>query len=93
MVVTTIADIAGDNAVHILGSAKIRARQIYLTATGGNARIGDAANVGASRGVAIIQNVPFVLQQDAANPMDSYALETVAVYVPSGTTLSVTFVC
>ncbi len=90
MTPSTAADITGDNAKHALGSAGQRARRIVLTATGGNARVGDT-NVSSTQGALIIQNVPLTLEQNGADPTDAYDLSNTYVYVPSGTTLSRSF--
>lgn len=90
MTVLPIADIAGDNAAHALGTAGQRARWIKVTASGGTARLGNSA-VAAAVGVLCPQNVPVTLESNGADPTDSYDLAGIEAYVPSGTTLTVTY--
>ncbi len=86
MTLVTVADIAGGNAKVALGSGA--ARVIFITATGGNARLGDT-NAGSARGVLLKQDVPFTLPEDVADRTATYDLAAVFAYVPSGTTLTV----
>ena len=90
MTVTTAVDIVGANGKVALGAAGRRARRIFLTAIGGNARFGDV-NVSSTQGAQIIQSVPFTAPDNGADPTDAYDLSLTYVYVPSGTTVSVTF--
>jgi len=92
MTVLTAADITGDDAVHVLGSAGLAARRIWITAHGSsNARFGDEANVGSSRGVALSADVQYSFSVSDADLTDRIGLNTVAVYVPTGTTVSYTW--
>lgn len=90
MTVTTAADIVGANGKVALGAVGRRARRIFLTALGGNARFGDV-NVSSTQGAQIIENVPFTAPDNGADPTDSYDLAATYVYVPTNTTVSVTF--
>ena len=86
----TIADIAGNNAAHQLTSnADIYATAVYLGATGGPARVGDA-NVGASRGASIEASSIFTLPPKPF-AQGTYQLSAIYVYIPIGTTLSITY--
>lgn len=87
MTIESSADIIGANAAVSLGAAPLRARSVLLTALGGNARLGDA-NVGATRGAALVQNVPVRIDASAADPVDAMSLPNLYVYVPSGTTVT-----
>jgi hypothetical protein len=91
MVITTAADIAGDNAVHALGAAGAQARYIWLTAVGGVARFGDLANVAVGQGVELAAGVQYQFKASEADRVDYISLDKVACYIPSGTTLTRTF--
>ncbi len=91
MQIYSIADIAGDNAAHAIGADPQQARAIFLTATGGNARFGDLANVGAARGVELPKDVEVTIRASEADKFDHIQLNQAAVYVPSGTTLTIAF--
>lgn len=91
MTIQTSADIAGAQTVAlsaIVGSQP--ARRIWLTPTGGNARFGDK-NVGSARGVELIQNTMSTFSASDADPTDGIDLVNAYVYVPNGTTLTVTW--
>ena len=90
MTPTSVADIVGANAKVALAVVGQRARHIVLTPLGGNARVGDV-NVAAAQGAALIQNVPTILPPNGADPTDCYDLSHVYVYVPSGTTITVSY--
>ncbi len=86
MTLQSVSDIAGANAKVALGSGA--ARVIFITPTGGNARLGDT-NVGSARGALLKQDVTVTLPEDVADRTASYDLAQVFAYVPSGTTLTV----
>lgn len=86
----TKADISGDDAKHALGSVGFYATLILLTASGGIARYGDT-NVTSSRGVVLPEGVMVTIPQNTTDRPDVYDLSACFVYVPSGTTLSVTW--
>ena len=91
MTINTLPDIIGSNAsVALTAKPGTRARHLYLTALGGNARIG-GATAAAAQGVAIIQNVSFSLLANEADPSDLIDLSTINAYVPSGTTLTICY--
>lgn len=92
MTIKTIADISGDNAAHQISTdVYAKARFVSFTVTGGVARIGDS-NVSSSRGVAMAQNATYTLPTDGAeNGFDGYALSQIYAYVPTGSTLSITY--
>lgn len=89
MVITDIADIAGDNAVHAIGTTANEARVLILTAVGGPARFGSIATVGAARGVQLPTGVPVTIRASSADLTDYIGLGQAAAYVPSGTTLTI----
>jgi hypothetical protein len=91
MQIYSIADIAGDNGVHAIGAATQQARALFLTAVGGTARFGDLANVGAARGVELPDGVEVAIRSSEADKFDFIQLGEAAAYVPSGTTLTITF--
>ena len=96
MVVKTLPDIAGDNAAHQLTASLIYAKWVQFTAAGGTGspRVGDA-NVSASRGLAVPSAVastsPPVDFPIVSDPLDNYALNSLYAYVPTGTTLTITY--
>jgi hypothetical protein len=91
MQLITIADIVGANTkVPILATAGLKARFLVLTPLGGNCRVGDT-NTSASQGAALIQNTTTVIPLDGADRPSTYALSSNFAYVPSGTTLTVSY--
>lgn len=90
MTINDIADIAGNDGVHaISGSTPANARQLTLCASGGTARFGAKATVGAARGTLLPQNVPVVFHASQSDQIDTIDLTQAAVYVPTGTTLTI----
>jgi hypothetical protein len=87
--VSTIGDITGDNAKHQITASAVNARWVKFSATGGTARVGDT-NVGAARGVNVPQNgtVEFPM---SLNEFDVYVLPQIYAYVPSGSTLQISY--
>lgn len=90
MTITTAADITGDNAKHVLGTAGQRARRIFLTSTGANSRFGDT-NVAAAQGVELPKDIEVTISASDGDISDSIDLSAAFVYVPSGATLTVSF--
>jgi hypothetical protein len=91
MTIQTEADIAGANAkVQISSTAGAQARRLWLCAFGGNARFGDV-NVAAARGVELKQDVPAVFSASDGDATDTIDLTAAYAYVPSGTTLTVSW--
>ena len=86
MVITSIADITGDNNAHAIGSGQARA--IFLTATGGKARFGDG-NVSATQGVELPQDVTVTIRASEADATDYINLAQLKAYVPTSTTLTI----
>lgn len=92
MQIESLADIAGDNAVHpIAATGQPYARTLLLCAIGGSARFGAKATVGAAVGVALAQNVPLEISGNAEDYTDTIDLTQAAAYVPSGTTLTIAY--
>lgn len=89
MTIQTLPDFVGNNTAVVL-AATGRAKRIWLTSLSAGTRVGDA-NTGAARGVDIVQNVPFVLSASNADETDFLFLNQVYVYVPTGSTLTVTY--
>lgn len=92
MTIHSIADIAGGSAtVPLLATVGTRARRIFLGVVGsGTVRVGDA-NVTSSRGVAVVAATPLTISVSDADETDLIDLNTVNAYVPSGTTLTVSY--
>lgn len=84
----TIADIAGDNAVHQIALSQ-QARWIQFTVTGtGTVRVGDS-NVGASRGIPVAGGSSWT--SPTLERFARYQVNEFYAYVPSGATLSVAY--
>lgn len=97
MTIRTLADFIGADAkVQLVqppadGASKDFARRIWLTAHGSsNARFGDT-NVGAARGVELPADAIVVISASDADIADRIPLIQQFLYVPSGTTVTVTF--
>jgi hypothetical protein len=90
MTLGTMADIAGDNAAHLI-TFPSTARFITVCAIGGTMRLGDKANVAAARGVLCPQNVPVTVTVDDADTTDYFGNNQVGLYIPSGTTATITY--
>ena len=91
MQIYSIADIAGDNAVHKIGADAQQARALFLTAIGTGARFGDFANVAAARGMELPDGEEVTIRASEADKFDHIQLGQAAAYVPSGTTLTIAF--
>lgn len=93
MTIHSVADIVGNStAVQISATEGLRARRLFLCAqTTSNARFGDA-NVTATQGVELPKDTVVVISASDADPMDTIDLTKAYVYVPSGTTVTVTWV-
>lgn len=92
MTINSIADIAGDNAVHPISAAtEANARKLWLTAIGGTARFGAKGNVGAAVGVELPEGVLCEFSASSSDRVDTIDLTQAAAYVPSGTTLTIAY--
>ncbi len=94
MTIRTVADIIGADAkvalIALASTGPIKARRIWLTAHGSsNARFGDT-NVAAARGEELPADVQCTFSASDADITDNIDLSTAFVYVPSGTTVTVT---
>ncbi len=88
----TLADISGNNAVHALtADTSLTATVVYLGAVGGPARVGDLANVSSSRGASIESGKITILPPKLPEQKGYYQLSKIGVYVPNGTTLTITY--
>lgn len=87
----TLPDIVGPQTTALVATAGTRrARHVCFTCTGtGPVRWGDA-NVSATRGQAIPSGVSVITPANEGDIVDSLDLAAINVYVPSGTTLTVT---
>ena len=96
MTVKTLPDIAGDNAVHQLSTTVVYAKWVQFSASGGASapRVGDS-NVSSSRGLAVpsatAATSPPVDFPIPSDPLESYTLNELYAYVPTGTTLTITY--
>jgi len=85
----TIADIAGNNAVHQLTTnMQLFATAVYLGAVAGPIRVGDA-NTTSARGVQVPTGG--VLSLLPKENLPGYQLGGIYVYVPNGTTLTIAY--
>lgn len=73
-----------------LGSSGSFARRIFLAATGGKARFGDA-NVAAAQGVELPQDAVVTISASDGDISDRIPLDHAYVYVPNGTTVTVSW--
>ena len=85
-----IADIVGDNAAHAISATSKMARLLALTATGGNARLGDNT-VAAARGVELPADKVVLIYADQADFTNRMDLLSQYAYVPNGTTLTIAY--
>lgn len=91
MTLQTLPDIVGANAkVPISTTQGQKARRLFLTPTGGKCRFGDT-NVAAARGVELNTDVETTISTSDADMTDLMDLTQAFAYVPSGTTLTITF--
>ncbi|HXI42317.1 MAG TPA: hypothetical protein VNH83_20205 [Bryobacteraceae bacterium] len=91
MTVHTIADIVGSStAVRLVATPGLRARWILFCSEVGVSNVGDA-NVSASRGVDLPAAVPVIFPQNGADQTDAYDLYNTWVFVPTSSTLTVTY--
>lgn len=90
MTIQTRADITGADAKVVIGTAGQAARRIFLTPTGGKCRFGDTS-VSATRGVELNTDVETTVSANDSDISDRIDLTQVYAYVPSGTTLTVTW--
>lgn len=89
MELVTLPDIVGNGAAVALAASGF-ARAIFITATGGNARLGDS-NVAAAQGVELVQNVPSAFYADPNDMTARFDLSKTKAYVPNGATLTVSY--
>lgn len=85
-----LPDIVGDNAVHQLNSGVLYARFVKLTAVSGACRVG-GSTVSATRGVSIPSGQTMHLDLDGADITEQFTLNQINAYVPSGTTLTISY--
>lgn len=91
MVIHSLPDIVGGNAkVQISATNGLTARRLFLTATGGTARFGDV-NVGAAQGVQLPMGVEVTISASDADVTDSIPLIQAYLYVPSSTTVTISY--
>lgn len=90
MTVQTLADIAGDNAVHALTTNAILARWVILGAVGGAIRFGDT-NVASGRGASIPSGATVTLPPETADGWAGYRLDSIKAYIPNSATLTISY--
>ena len=90
MTIHTEADIVGAGTKVVLGIAGQFARRILLTPTGGKCRFGDT-NVSASQGVELNTDVETTISANDSDISDRIDLSQAWIYVPNGTTVTVTW--
>jgi hypothetical protein len=90
MTINTATDITGDDAAHQIASASKQCRRLWLCATGGKARFGDA-NVSSTRGVELPQDIEVMFSASDSDPTDTIQLDQCYAYVPMSTTLTISW--
>jgi len=91
MTIQTAADIVGANAKVAISTTQGQfARRLWLAATGGTARFGDT-NVSATRGTSLAASTVTQFAASEADITDRLDLTQAFLYVPTGTTVSVTW--
>ncbi len=91
MTLHTLPDIAGSStAVRLVATSGLKARWIKVTSEVGVSNIGDAS-VSATQGVDCPVGVPVTLESNGADATDVYDLYNTWVWVPSGSTLTITY--
>jgi hypothetical protein len=90
MQISTLADIAGASTTVPLTTGAAQARQLTLCAIGGTARFGDAS-VGAAQGVELPEGVPVTFGVNNGDRIDTMQLNQAHAYIPTGTTLTITY--
>lgn len=98
MTIQTIPDFVGASgsvpiaAQPTSGAANLQARRIFLCAHGSsNARYGDKANVGAARGVELPADTVVTISVSGADITDRIDLTQQGLYIPTGTSVSVSY--
>jgi hypothetical protein len=90
MTVHTLPDIVGLSTAPLAATQK-RARWILFTATGSTAASVADSTTDATHGSDLVPNVPVLYPENGADPTDTYKLDEMTAYVPSGTTLTITY--
>lgn len=90
MQISTLPDLAGGDATVALTSGAACARQITVCAVGGIARFGDAS-VAIARGVELPMGVPVTFRVNSDDPVDLIQLNQTHAYIPTGTTLTISY--
>lgn len=91
MTLHTLPDVVGDStAKRLVSTPGARARWIKLCSEVGVSNVGDAS-VLAAQGVDLPAGVPVTLESNGADPTDVYDLYNTWVFVPSGSTLTITY--
>jgi hypothetical protein len=90
MTIKTLPDITGDNAKHQLSSSDIHVRALYFGVIGGSCRVGDV-NTSATQGVQITALRTLQVGPDPGDFGEVVSLDNVYAYVPSGSTLTISY--
>lgn len=90
MTINTVADFTSSASAQQIATASHQCRRLWLCATGGKARFGDA-NVGAARGVELPADVEVTIAASDSDATDTIQLDQCYVYVPSDVTVTVTW--
>ena len=93
MTVHTLPDIVGPSTATftIPAGQTNKARWIIFTASGSTAAVVGDSNSGAARGARLVPSIPITYPQNSCDVTDLYDLTNMTAYVPSGTTLTVTY--
>ena len=90
MTITTVADFTSGGSAQQIAAASKECRRLWLTATVAAARFGDAS-VASGQGVELPVGIEVTIAASDSDPTDTIHLDQCYLYVPSGSTVSVTW--
>ena len=90
MTITTVADFTHSASAQPIATASQECRRLWLTALSIAARFGDG-NVAATQGVELPVGIEVTIAASDSDPTDTIHLDQCYLYVPSGSTVSVTW--
>ena len=90
MTITTVADFTHSASAQPIATASQECRRLWLTALSIAARFGDV-NVAAAQGIELAADRITTIAASDSDPTDTIHLDQCYLYVPSGSTVSVTW--
>jgi hypothetical protein len=90
MTINTAADFTSSGSAQQIASASKECRRLWLTAIGVAARFGDA-NVGAAQGVELPVGIEVTFAASDSDDTDTIHLDQCYLFVPSGSTVTVSW--